>query len=98
MAGAKWKVRLLSGLVVALVCMGAGTEKSSAGYDSNYAYNNLLKSRDGLQGQKAELERARNDVLGAIDKLNQRLSRIDSYLGQVDDSLRDVNRALANMH
>jgi hypothetical protein len=96
MTGAKWKVRLLSGLVVALAVVGSGTEQS-AGYD-NYAYNNLLKSRDGLQGQKAELERARNDVLGAIDKLNQRLSRIDSYLGQVDDSLRDVNRALSGMH
>jgi hypothetical protein len=96
MAGAKWKGRLLTGLVVALVCVGGGAEQSS-GYD-NYAYNNLLKSRDGLQGQKAELEHARNEVLGAIDKLNQRLSRIDSYLGQVDDSLRDVNRALSNMH
>jgi hypothetical protein len=65
-------------------------------YDQ-YVYDNLQKSRDALLAQRDELQRAYNDIAGQVDRLNQKLSRYDAYLHQVDDSLRDVNRALDQM-
>lgn len=66
-------------------------------YD-NYLYDNLQRSRDALLGQKDELNRARADSLAQIDRLNQKVARIDAYLRQIDDSLRDINDSLSQMH
>jgi prefoldin subunit 5 len=78
---------------VALLVVNAG---SSSGLD-NYLYDNLQRSRDALLSQRDELQRARNDVMAQIDRLNQKAARIDQYLKQVDDLLRDVNSALDNI-
>lgn len=87
--------RWLFGFVGAasLVAMTAG---SSSGYD-NYVYENLQRSRDALLGQRAELQHARTEVLASIDRLQQKVVRIDAYLKQVDDSVRDVDDALRNV-
>jgi hypothetical protein len=95
MAASRLIHRSLLGLVAAVLLVGFNAG-SSSGYD-NYAYNNLLRSRDALVDQRAELERARTDVLGQIDKLNARVARIDSYLKQVDSSITDVNAALKSV-
>ena len=94
----KGTVRALCGLPVLsamtlLVLGGAAT----AAYDT-YLYDSLLRSRDALLSQREELQQARNDALGQIDRLNQKVSRIDAYMRQIDDSLRDVTASLARIH
>jgi septal ring factor EnvC (AmiA/AmiB activator) len=91
----RFKPILLMGFVAALAisCFTAG---SSNGRD-DYLYNNLMRSRDALNGQRDELQRARSDILQQIDRLNSKIARIDAYLRQVDDSSRDVNNALDNI-
>lgn len=87
--------RLLSGLALSLIVIGVDA-RSSLGYDS-YIYDNLQRSRDALLGQRAELERARNDVSKQVDLLNAKLNRIDVYLREVDNSIKDVNDALSGV-
>lgn len=84
--------RLLVPVTVAvglLSCVG----QNSYAYDQQ-VYNNLMRSRDALTGQQAELQRAYDETQKQIDALNQKLSRIDAYLKQVNSSLRDVDTAL----
>lgn len=57
-------------------------------------YNNLLKSRDALALQRADLQKAYDDTQREIDALKARLARIDTYLKQVNASMKDVNTAL----
>ena len=90
------KKRILHAFVFAALLMIGLKDTSSARYDS-YVYDNLQRSRDGLLGQREELQRARNDTLSQIDRLNQKVARIDAYLRQVDDSLRDVESSLSRM-
>jgi hypothetical protein len=65
----------------------------SSAYDE-LVYNNLLKSKDALQSQQADLQTAYDETQRQIDALNAKLVRIDSYLKQVSTSLKDVNTAL----
>ena len=66
---------------------------SSSAYDEQ-VYNNLSKSKDALASQQADLQTAYDETKRQIDVLNAKLTRIESYLRQVDTSLRDVNTAL----
>ena len=77
--------------IVALVALFPWLPGNS--YDQQ-VYESLQRSRDALISQKAELERARNDVGGQIDRLQAKYDRINLYLKQVDSSLRDVEDAL----
>jgi uncharacterized protein YlxW (UPF0749 family) len=79
------------------VCLLIAVETATAAYDS-YLYDSLQRSRDALLGQKDELQRARNDALSQIDRLNQKVQRIDAYMLQIDNSLRDVNDSLNRVH
>lgn len=67
--------------------------QQTSAYDQQ-VYNNLMKSRDALISQQAELQRAYDETQKQIDALNQRLVRIDSYLKQVNSSVKDVDTAL----
>ena len=84
--------RIGVGLAVAVLATVLGSN-TSQGYDP-YVYESLQRSRDALLAQRGELQRAYNDVAGQVDKLQARMSRIDSYLKQVDMSLRDVEDAM----
>jgi len=90
----KW---LLTGF--ALITLFFTADSLSVGATGRYShdvYQNLQRTRDALLGQRSELQTAKNEVLGQIDKLNQKVGRIDQYLKQVDDSLKDVDAALNN--
>ncbi len=67
--------------------------QGSFAYDQQ-VYNNLLKSRDALLGQKNELQAAYDATQKEIDELNAKLGRIDGYMKQVNSSLKDVDTAL----
>ena len=88
--------RFLAGLGLSFMLIASSVDSSSG--SDNYLYDNLQRSRDALLAQRDELNRAKTDVLAQIDRLNQKAARIDQYLNQVDDSLRDVNSALDNIH
>ncbi|MBX9685867.1 MAG: hypothetical protein K2X27_04140 [Candidatus Obscuribacterales bacterium] len=83
--------RLLVPLLLLTLFQMSG-QKSSA-YDQQ-VYNNLLKSRDALASQQAELQKAYDETQKQIDALNGKLTRIDTYLKQVNSSLKDVDTAL----
>lgn len=74
-----------------VLCFLNGQETSA--YDQ-MVYNNLLKSKDALVSQKAELQQAYDATQKQIDELNAKLGRIDSYLKQVNSSIKDVDIAL----
>ena len=59
-----------------------------------YVLNNLKKSRDALLDQRSELQRAYDQNAQQIDVLQQKQARLDNYLKQIEQSLRDVNRAI----
>jgi len=61
---------------------------------NDLVYNNLLKSKDALTSQQADLQTNYDETKRQIDLLNARLTRLDSYLSQVNSSLRDVDTAL----
>lgn len=84
--------RLLVTAAMVGLLFAASTERSDS--YSSYAYENLQKSRDALLSQRADLERNRGELLGQIDRLQQKVARIDQYLRQVDGSLKDVDDAL----
>lgn len=65
-----------------------------AGAYSNQVYNNLQRTRDALLDQRDRLQRAYNNVSKQIDELQQKKVRLNSYLDQTEQSLRDVERSL----
>ena len=67
--------------------------RPAAAYDQ-LVYNNLLKSRDALALQQADLQKAYDETQKQIDLMKAKLARIDSYLKQVNASIKDVNTAL----
>lgn len=69
------------------------TGQNSLAYDQQ-VYNNLLKSKDALVTQQAELQRAYDETQKQIDALNAKLGRLDTYLKQVNTSIKDVDTAL----
>lgn len=88
------KVRLSQAAVVAFLCLLLPSFKTNAAAPGDYVYNNLQKSRDALLDQKRELQRAYDDTSKQMDLLNQKLTRIDAYMKQVDKAIRDVDDAL----
>lgn len=78
-------------LVLSLLLLPPG-QKTSA-YDQQ-VYNNLMKSRDALLQQQTELQTAYDQTQKQIDALNAKLGRIDTYLKQVNSSIKDVDTAL----
>jgi peptidoglycan hydrolase CwlO-like protein len=83
----------LTAPMLSLAILLAYSGQKSMAYDIS-VYNNLMKSRDALTQQQAELQRAYDETQKQIDNLNQKLSRIDSYLKQVNSSIKDVDTAL----
>ena len=79
------------GVVATIVAV---TAASAMGGSYNDVVNNLQRSRDALLNQQAELQRAYDETQKQVDVLNQKLARIDSYMKQVDQSVRDVNRSI----
>jgi len=65
----------------------------ASAYDP-YVLNNLKRSRDALLSQQADIQRAYDDTSRQVDLLQQKLAKLDGYLRQVDQALRDVNRAI----
>lgn len=85
--------KLLFGFVFANLLGLTALCQGTSAYDQ-YVYNNLTKSRDALLAQQQELQRASDDIRKQIDLLNGKLTRIDSYMRQVNQSLKDVDYAL----
>lgn len=61
--------------------------------DTDVAYN-LKRTRDALLGQRQELLNAQHAVEVQLNQLQQRNDRINAYLRDTDNSLRDVETAL----
>lgn len=61
--------------------------------DTDVAYN-LKRTRDALLGQRQELLNAQHAVEVQLNELQQRNDRINAYLRDTDNSLRDVETAL----
>ncbi len=59
------------------------------------ARNSLLKSRDQVADQRAQLERAYRDVDRSIAELQQRKYTIGRYLQDCDRSIKELDRALS---
>ena len=57
-------------------------------------YSNLLRTRDALLNQRAQLRHALDETASQIDLLRQKLDRLDNYLRQTEQSLTDIDRAL----
>ena len=90
------KIRLLVSICAALL-LSIGSAEKSSGYDP-YVYENLQKSRDALISQREELERNRAELLAQLDRIQQKIARYDTYLRQVDGSIKDVDDALRAVH
>lgn len=86
----RWSIYIL-GLLAGLLLTDAVVPVFA--YD-NYVLDNLRRSRDALLSQQAELKTAYDDTQRQIAVLQQKLTRIDGYLNQIDLSLRDVNHAI----
>ncbi len=89
---ARLSTRLMLSTAAGIVLSTMPTQPSSS-YDS-YVYENLKKSRDALLSQRDELQRAMSDTDQAIGRLQSKQTRLDSYIKQVNQSLRDVEDAL----
>lgn len=61
---------------------------------SSAARNSLLRSRDQVLDQKAQLERAYTDIDRKIAELQQQKYNAGRYIQDCDRSLRDIDRAL----
>jgi multidrug efflux pump subunit AcrA (membrane-fusion protein) len=59
------------------------------------ARNSLLKSRDQVADQRAQLERAYSDVDRTIDQLQEKKFAIGRYLQDCDRSIKELDRALS---
>lgn len=83
-------VRLRLGLLLALglILMPSTTAQP------DYVYQNLMKSRDALLSQQAELQRVYDETRRQMDVLNARMTKIEAYMRQVNSSLRDVEDAI----
>lgn len=58
-------------------------------------YDNLQRTRDALLDQRKHLQDVYDQISTQISQLQQKQSRIDSYLGQNDRALRDVESAIS---
>jgi chromosome segregation ATPase len=77
-----------------LVLLGLSSfSPMSFAYDEQ-AYENLLRSRDALVNQQADLQTEYDDTNRQIDALNARLTSIDYYLRQLDSSMKDLDTAI----
>ncbi len=79
-------------LAIALVV--AQRLPSLASLDSR-TYDNLMRSRDALLAQEDYLKKAQGVVGDQISALQDKQSRINDYLRQNEDALRDINTALS---
>jgi len=57
-------------------------------------YYNLKRTREALLAQRQELMNAQHAVQAQMSELQRRNDRIDAYLKDNDNSLRDVEGAL----
>jgi len=77
-------------IALALVLLGgAGLAYNSA------ARNSLLRSRDQVADQRAQLERAYRDVDRKMQELQQQKMTLYRYLQDCDRSIRDLDHALS---
>ena len=63
---------------------------------SSAVRDNLLKSRDALLDQQAQLERTDSALAGKIKDMQNQRATINMYLKDIDRSLRDLDIALQN--
>lgn len=62
-------------------------------YNSD-ARNSLLRTRDQVADQRAQLERAYSQLDQQIDQLQQKKTAVYHYLQDCDRSIKDLDRAL----
>jgi len=62
---------------------------------SSSARNSLLRSRDQVADQQAQLTRAYNDLDRKIQELQQQKWNLNRYLQDCDRTLREIDRALS---
>ena len=84
-------IRLAGVLSVVLISVMLGG--AVLAYSSG-ARNSLLKSRDQVADQRAQLERAYGEIDRSIQELQQKKSVINRYLRDCDRSISDIDRAL----
>ncbi len=58
------------------------------------SYNKLKASSDALRAQQREVMRSYSEVRSQIDQLRHQQALLENYLGQLDQSIRDVDRAM----
>lgn len=58
--------------------------------------DNLMKSRDALLDQQAQLERTDSALAGKIRDMQNQRATINMYLKDIDRSIRDLDMALQN--
>jgi len=87
------KIRL-SLILIGVACFSCF---SPAPATDSPAYSKLKASSDALHAQKREVQRSYNEVVGQIDELRRRQGLLENYLLQLDHSIRDVDRALAEV-
>ncbi len=77
--------------LVAVACVYAATPAPAS---DPLTYNKLKASSDALHAQQREVQRSYVQVVGQIDELRRQQALLDSYLTQLDHSIKDVDRAL----
>ncbi len=80
--------------VAAAVTAGVGLAMGSNALAESDVYFNLKRTREALLAQRQELLNAQQAVQQQMGELQRRSDRIDSYLRDNDNSLRDVEGAL----
>lgn len=88
--GSRMTVRKITFTLISFVVLaGAAWSYSSGARDS------LLKSRDQVADQRAQLQSAYSDIDRKIDELQKQKFNIGQYLQDCDRTLRDIDKALS---
>jgi hypothetical protein len=79
-------------IILSVICL-CGIGAAALAYNSD-ARNSLLRSRDEVLYQRAQLERAYSDIDKKIAQLQSQKYAIGRYLTDCDKTLRDLDHAL----
>ncbi len=84
----KW---VFIGVCLGLVCTQTVRQVSAR---DNVVYENLLKSRDAMLAQRAYLQKASDGFSNQINDLQDKQKRVNDYLRQIDQALKDIDLAV----
>lgn len=85
-------------LLLTITAASLASLVSPAPASDSAPYLKLKDSRDALLIQQREVTRSYNEVQLQIDELRRRQAILESYLQQLNRSIRDVDGALAQLH